>query len=71
MSRQSEAQKAQGYRPAAARQCANCMHYSSKTEEVKTKYNPRPWIKESEIRCTLGGFAVTRTAICDRWALRG
>lgn len=68
MSKQSDARERQGYRPAAARQCANCKYFSSKTEKVpRWSGDPNGWIKESQKRCGLGGFAVTKTAICDDW----
>lgn len=69
MSKQSEAKESQGYRPASARQCANCKAFSSTTEKVpRWNGDPTGWIKEANKRCTLGGFAVTKTAICDCWA---
>ena len=68
MSKQSEAKKAQGYRRASERTCSNCAHYTSKTELVKRwEGDTRPWGKESMKRCKLGGFAVTKTAVCEQW----
>lgn len=49
--------------------CSNCCHFSSKFEEMKGWSN-NTWIKESELRCTLGGFKVGRSATCAEHAPR-
>ena len=61
MSKQSEAKKAQNYKtPNEVGMCHNCEHYASSLETT-------PWggKKERHMRCTLGGFAVKKTASCD------
>lgn len=69
MSKQSDAKKNQGYRSAAAQQCANCAHYTSRRVN-KTNLWGYPYVKETARRCEIGGFAVKRTAICDLWRSR-
>lgn len=66
MSRQSEAKEKQGYMPKAIPQiCSNCKHYKSETAEKSGFYGP--WIKETNIRCGIGGFAVKKQGTCKEW----
>jgi len=60
MSKQSEAKKAQNYKmPNEVGMCHNCQHYTREIEETR-------WgSKERYARCSLGGFAVKKTATCD------
>ncbi len=67
MSKQSEAKKAQNYRENADT-CANCANYQS--ELIEKKYDGYNgilvWTEEKGKRCTVGEFAVKKTATCDQ-----
>lgn len=79
MSKQSEAKEKQNYcaKP-APRSCANCKHLTHDFYHFDENYvrvegkNPdtrkyaRPTYSEN-LRCGIGGFAVKKTATCDRW----
>lgn len=67
MSKQSKAKAEQNYRKVADT-CANCAHFSSKIEKLKPTFYG-PWEKETDKHCTLGGFAVGKTATCDQHVL--
>lgn len=67
MNKQSEAKAAQNYRK-TANTCSNCAHYKSEIVEFNSSwYGKRT--KETGIHCSLGGFAVLKTATCDRHIL--
>lgn len=82
MSKQSEAKQSQGYRT-EQRNCGNCMHRSC--EKVLPPWMERSNANgvgsnitfftverhglEQRQRCGLGGFAIRKTATCDRWVL--
>jgi hypothetical protein len=68
MSKQSEAKQAQGYAEKVKRICCNCKHFGSiKTEESGYM---GVWYKESNIRCTLGDFAIKKTATCNKFEVK-
>lgn len=59
MSKQSKAKEMQRYttnNPV----CGNCVNFSSTHEPVV-----RGWTKETKMRCSIGGFAVKKTAYCN------
>lgn len=66
MSKQSEAKKAQGHvvKPAWP-VCGNCRHFTCTTETISNVYTGS-WTKESDKRCTLGGFATGKAATCKK-----
>lgn len=77
MSKQSEAKEAQGYRT-ALQNCGNCAHRDFQKElpawmRRENERSVQPvWIEERDgleksQRCDLGGFAIRKTATCDRW----
>jgi hypothetical protein len=80
MSKQSEARDTQGYRT-EQRNCGNCSHRThdlalpawmerSNAERVKDGLPPYYSVvnaEERNHRCTIGDFAVKKTATCDRW----
>lgn len=69
MSKQSEAKVAQGYtRKAPPKNCAACKHFASTATEETGHYGT--WHKESNLRCELGGFAVKKMAVCDKFEAR-
>lgn len=67
MSKQSEAKVAQNYRTTPDT-FSNCTHYTC--EVVKKSYDGwqgrMEWSEERGRRCALGGFAVGKTAVCDK-----
>lgn len=66
MSKQSEAKAIQGYiAKAIPAVCSNCKHYESKITEREGIFGGT-YIVESDRRCGIGGFAVKKTAVCDR-----
>lgn len=65
MSKQSEAKAAQNYR-LVPDTCGNCQHYRSQIVEKVYDQAYGAWMDEKDKRCTIGGFAVRKTAACDR-----
>ena len=65
MSKQSKAKEAQGYTMEQST-CANCTHYSSKVVEIKGIFGG-VYCNESNKRCSIGGFAVKKTATCKKF----
>jgi hypothetical protein len=66
MSKQSEAKEAQNCRKQPLC-CQYCNHFSLDYIEVKKTWLIKPVMTEKNLRCTLGGFAVNKTASCDRF----
>jgi len=68
MSKQSEAKERQEYvdRPCA---CSNCRHFTSKIANHSDGWGHK-WIRETEIRCGLGGFKVKKMGSCKEWSGR-
>lgn len=63
MSKQSIQKAAQGYVPVAPPKCCSvCKNFAMTTTETTNNYGT--WIKESNLRCTIGGFAVKKMAVC-------
>ena len=67
MSKQSEAKKEQNYRESPD-SCANCGHYESQmVEKTYDAWNGTLVLNEEKgKRCSIGGFAVKKMAMCDR-----
>ena len=61
-SKQGQAKQDQGYRKAPM-QCSNCKNF-----EFGVEVNQFGYAEKKKLRCSIGGFAVQRTAVCDRWA---
>ena len=68
MSKQSDAKAIQNYQEKPfVKTCSNCANYRS--EIVRHGYN---WagaecFRETNMRCSVGGFAVKKTALCEDW----
>ena len=45
--------------------CGNCQHYRSEIKTVSTYF-----VEEKDKHCSLGEFAVKKTAVCDLWEER-
>jgi hypothetical protein len=69
MSKQNIAKAAQNYQPKPVRAtCSNCRHFDL---TVTTKASYGCDYTEEKARCSLGGFAVLRLAVCDRHEPKG
>lgn len=68
MSKQSEAKSKQKYiaKP-TPKTCANCIHFKSDKEVIKSMYSSNQYTKESNLRCGIGGFAVKKMATCNQF----
>lgn len=67
MSKQSEAKLKQGYRNRPDT-CANCVNFQSEITKHTEYYGD--WTEEKKKRCSVGGFAVTKTSTCRIHALK-
>lgn len=64
MSQQSEARLRQGYTPKAVlTTCMNCRHFT-----FRMTVGPHP--RQTELRCTPGGFAVKKMGTCREFEKR-
>jgi hypothetical protein len=68
MSKQSENKDAQGYRKQSM-SCQHCKHFSSEFKDRRPTWASSNYVitEEKNIRCNLGGFAVQKTASCDKF----
>jgi len=70
MSKQSQAKLAQGYeQKPIPKTCANCIHFKSDKEVIKSAYSSNQYTKESNLRCGIGGFAVKKMATCNMFEM--
>lgn len=60
-SKQEQAKQDQGYRKDPM-QCSNCKNF-----EFSVDINQFGYAEKKKLRCGIGGFAVQRTAVCDKW----
>lgn len=68
MSAQSIAKEKQGYVP-RPRMCSNCRHFAS--EIIPSNRTVNGWYvkpRETNLRCTLGNFAVKKMGTCNEWS---
>lgn len=85
MSAQSKAKAAQGYDPKPEpNRCATCGHFKSdfvlpewmiKSNSEAARWSSTPYTLENDAveknhRCGLGGFAVKKTAVCQKYVKR-
>ncbi len=68
MSKQSEAKDAQGYHEAKLHCCGCCQHLEMKVELISGSYIA--FVKKSEKRCGIGGFAIKLTSVCSLFKLK-
>ena len=65
MSKQSEAKIQQGYvDKAVPKTCGQCLHFTSDTV-TRTTIWLEAYTIESNLRCSIGGFAVKKMATCN------
>lgn len=70
MSKQSEAKAKQGWRKKPDT-CADCRHFSSDKHQIPDYWIPnRFWTKETNLRCSLGGFKTGKSNTCDRFVVK-
>lgn len=69
MSKQSEAKESQNYRRKPMC-CQHCKHFSSDMVDRRPSWASSNYVitEEKNIRCTLGGFKVQKTGVCDKFA---
>lgn len=72
MSKQSEAKASQNWRKVSDT-CQRCMHFSMERRDFSETYGSTvyEWSKDTNMRCTLGGFKTGKTNVCDRFEARG
>ncbi|HDR9834674.1 TPA: hypothetical protein QDC51_001438 [Burkholderia multivorans] len=68
MSKVSEAKAAQGWRK-KPNTCEGCAHFTMDRveEQYKAWDGVKTWIREKNLRCSLGGFKTSKTNICDQF----
>lgn len=71
MSKQSEAKQRQGYddKP-TPRNCGNCTNFRSDSVHMGNSWNPAGYWEEKNLRCGLGGFAVKKRGICNKFDMK-
>lgn len=71
MSKQSEAKASQNYRKQPMC-CQRCAHFSSDLTTRHPEWASPGYLvhEEKNIRCNLGGFAVQKTASCDKFSAK-
>ena len=67
MSKQSESKESQGYTN-TLKTCKNCQHMSKETEKLKGYFGN--FTVDKKLRCAIGGFAVQKTATCNKHELK-
>ena len=65
MSKQSKAKEEQGYEAKPIfNMCSNCKHFKSEMITEQTSFGD--YTKETNIHCSLGGFAVKKQGTCNK-----
>jgi hypothetical protein len=71
MSRQSESKLKQGYVPKAVpHTCLNCVNFAMDIENPDPQHHPE-WERNTNLRCTLGGFKVMKMGTCNVFQMKG
>ena len=66
MSKQATAKLRQGYvAKAQPRTCAYCRHFTREQIPMSTPW--RTYLKDTNLRCALGGFKVMKMGTCNAW----
>lgn len=63
MSKQSEAKEKQGFLKKSP-MCSNCKNFTFDSEQIKNQWSSQMWTKESNLRCSIGGFKVGKSNWC-------
>lgn len=69
MSKQSEAKTKQGWRKKPDT-CAECRHFTLDRVRVEQSWSQMYWMKETNLRCSLGGFKTGKSNTCDRFSAK-
>lgn len=69
MSKQSEAKDKQGYTARALLPvCANCSSFRMDIVNHDAILSMEPYPVETNLRCSIGGFAVRKMGTCNEWS---
>lgn len=67
MSKVEKQKQAQGFqRKPNHPKCADCQHFKCDTENVRG-WGGAIFVKERNLRCSIGGFAVGKTSTCNEF----
>lgn len=67
MTKQSEAKEKQGYIPKLKPPaCVNCKNFTHEEIIMKTPWSS--YVKDTNLRCALGGFKVMKMGTCNEWS---
>lgn len=69
MSKLQEKKDQIGFRKAPD-MCQNCIHFTSKKEEVKYAWSSQTHMTESKLRCSKHGFKVLKMSVCNEHELK-
>ena len=68
MSKQSDAKMDQGYSEKPfQKMCFNCKHFTFETVKSHIGWDNIQYFKDANLRCSIGGFKVKKTALCYKW----
>lgn len=68
MSKQSDAKALQNYTEKPfVKMCGNCKHFTFESVVSHTTWSGNVYMKEMNLRCSIGGFKVKKTAVCQDW----
>ena len=66
MSKQSDAKALQNYTEKPfVKMCGNCEHFTFEKSGVTGFFGA--FVEHKNLRCSLGGFKVKKTAVCQDW----
>jgi hypothetical protein len=65
MSKQSDAKLEQGWNKTTVKICSNCTYFTHEQILMKTPWSS--YTKDTNMRCTLGGFKTGKTSACNEW----
>lgn len=63
MSKQSESKQKQMFQKKCPN-CGNCKHFKFETEKIMGTYGSKEFIKQINLRCGIGNFAVGKSNWC-------
>jgi hypothetical protein len=69
MSKVSKAKETQNYRK-QPNCCQHCKHFSAEMTETKYEWSSYIHTTQKNLRCTVGGFAVQKMAVCDKFEIK-
>lgn len=63
MSKESENKEKQGFQKKCPC-CGNCANYICEVKAIKEEFCSRTYYKEKNLRCAIGGFAISKSNWC-------